>query len=305
MSDTGKVVLVTGAAGFIGRRIAQTFKDRGLRVIGTDIRAPSGDMGFEFYVADARDSLRHAPVVAGCDSIIHCGGISGPMVMTDNPAEVIDINIRGTASLLAMARSFGLRRFVGLSSVSAYGDTPGRDLVDETAPLTATNAYGTSKAASDLLVQSYARTYALSAVALRIGWVYGPGRVTDAIIQPAVRSSADAPYTITEGGDHMLQFVHVNDVVEAVLVAWDAKVLPSAAYNVNGVEVLSVRDICQMIAAHHPTARIEVGHGLLPGNDVQARMDLTLAARELGWSPKVSFDQGLSNYIEWLKDHAF
>ncbi|MGN7871262.1 NAD-dependent epimerase/dehydratase family protein [Paracoccus sp. 22332] len=305
MSDSARAVLVTGAAGFIGHRITQALMDRGRRVIGTDVRAPSGDIGCDFYVADARDALRHAPMVAGCDSIIHCGGISGPMVMTDNPAEVIDINISGTAGLLALARSFGLRRFVGLSSVSAYGDTPGRDLVDETAPLTATNAYGTSKAASDLLIQSHARSYGLSAVALRIGWVYGPGRVTDAIIQPAMRSSATAPYVIAEGGDHLLQFVHVDDVVEAVLAAWAAEALPSAAYNVNGAEVLSVRDICRMVAERHPAARIEVGSGTLPGSDVQGQMDLSLAARELGWSPRVSFSQGLTDYVEWLKDHAF
>lgn len=298
-------VLVTGAAGFIGWRVAKALRDEGHHVVGTDMRLPPGDVGFDFYVSDVRDMLRHAPVIGrDCDSIIHCGGISGPMVLADNPAEVIDINIRGTAGLLELAKGFGLRRFVCLSSVSAYGDTPaGRDLVDETAPLGASNAYGTSKAATDLLTQSYARSYGLSAVALRLGWVYGPGRVTDAIVQPAMRSTAVAPYVLPEGGDHVLQFVHVEDSVAAILAAWRAETLASAAYNINGAETLQVRDICATISHCHPAANIQVGPGLLPNSDVQGRMDITLAEQELGWVPKVKFADGLAAYIDWLKEH--
>lgn len=299
-----KKILVTGAAGFIGRRVAEALLAEGHHVVGTDVRAPVGGTGFDFYAADVRDTLRHAPVIgAECDSIIHCGGISGPMVLPDNPAEVIDINVRGTAGLLELARGFGLRRFVCLSSVSAYGDTRGLDVVDEDAPLTATNAYGTSKAATDLLLQSYARNYGLSAVALRLGWVYGPGRATDAIVQPAMRSSAAAPYVLEQGGDHVLQFVHVQDCVDAILAAWRIADLPAAAYNINGAETVAVRDLCAMIARQHPPARIEVGPGLLPQSEVQGRMALDRAARDLGWMPKIDFARGLSAYVDWLKDH--
>lgn len=298
-------VLVTGAAGFIGRRVAEALRDEGHHVVGTDMRAPTGTFGFDFYVADIRDMLRHAPVIGrDCDSIIHCGGISGPMVLSDNPAEVIDINIRGTAGLLELAKGFGLRRFVCLSSVSAYGDTPpGRDVVDETAPLGASNAYGTSKAATDLLTQSYARSYGLSAVALRLGWVYGPGRATDAIVQPAMRSSAAVPYVLAEGGDHVLQFVHVEDLVAAILAAWRAETLGSAAYNINGSETVAVRDLCAMISRRHPAASIQVGPGLMPQSDVQGRMSIARAAQQLGWVPKVTFADGLAAYIDWLKEH--
>ncbi len=305
MTVTRDAVLVTGAAGFIGRRIAEALVAQGRKVIGTDVHTPARPMGFTFYQADVRDTLRHAPVVAGCDAIVHCGGISGPMVLADNPAEVIDINIRGTAGLLALAQGFGLRRFVGLSSVSAYGDTGALDVVTEDVPLTATNAYGTSKAASDLLIQSYADRYGLSAAALRIGWVYGPGRVTDALIQPMVRSAKGQPYDLAAGGDHALQFVHVEDVVRAARAALAVETLPSAVFNINGAEILTVRQMVAMIAQHLPAVQISVGPGLLPDTDVQGRMDLTRAARDLGWTPAVDFATGLAAYIDWLKDHPF
>ncbi|MES2666145.1 MAG: NAD(P)-dependent oxidoreductase [Pseudomonadota bacterium] len=305
MAVARDTVLVTGAAGFIGRRIADALVARGHRVIGTDVHPPAQPTGFEVYQADVRDTTRHAPVVAGCDAIVHCGGISGPMVLADNPAEVVDINIRGTAGLLALARGVGLRRFVGLSSVSAYGNTGTRQVVDEDTPLTATNAYGTSKAASDLLIQSYAGNYGLSAAALRIGWVYGPGRVTDALIQPMVRSARGQPCDLAAGGDHALQFVHVEDVVSAALAALAVETLPSAVFNINGADMLTVRQMAAMIARHYPGVRITLGPGLLPDTDVQGRMDLTRAARDLGWTPAVDFAGGLAAYVDWLKAHPF
>ncbi|EKD60260.1 MAG: NAD-dependent epimerase/dehydratase, partial [uncultured bacterium] len=190
-------------------------------------------------------------------------------------------------------------------SVSAYGDTGARDLVDEDAPLTATNAYGTSKAASDLLIQSYAASYGLSAASLRIGWVYGPGRVTDALIQPMVRSATGKPYDLAAGGDHLLQFVHVDDVVSAAVAAFAVEKLQSAAFNINGTDLLTVRQICAMITQHYPGVQVNLGPGLLPDTDVQGRMDLTRAARDLCWIPAVDFADGLAAYIDWLKEHPF
>ena len=305
MTDTKETVYVTGAAGFIGRHLTPALIQRGYTVIGTDVAAPSEDPGYEFHAADIRDTLRHAPLVARSNSIIHCGGISGPMLLEDNPAEVLDINITGTSALLSLGHSFGLRRFVGLSSVSAYGPTVDVPLADESTPLGASNAYGTSKAATDLLLQSYAGQYRLSAAALRIGWVYGPGRVTDAILQPTVRTAKGIPYAIPEGGDHILQFVHVRDVVDAIIATLEADPLPSAVYNVNGQETFTVRDIVQMVSDLVPGVSVEVGPGLMPGTDVQAPMDVSRAGRELCWQPQIAFRDGLAEYVAWLQENPF
>lgn len=300
-------VLVTGAGGFIGRHLVRVLAARGTPVIATDVgRIPEVE-GVECYSADIRDTVRHAPAIARCGAIIHCGGISGPMLLTDNPAEVIDINVRGTTGLLSLARNFGLRRFVGLSSVSVYGSTPdgGTTAVAEAAPLSASNAYGTSKAAADLVLQSFAMQYGLSATALRAGWVYGPGRVTNALVQPVVRSTQNMPYILPAGGDHLLQFVHVEDVVRAVILALDAASLPSPAYNIDGDEILTVRQIVDMIAERLPSIFVEIGPGQMPDTDIQGRIDTTLAARELGWRPQVPFDEGLASYVDLLRDLPF
>jgi UDP-glucose 4-epimerase len=307
MAKSAKTVLVTGAAGFIGRRVVKALAEQGKRVIGTDVAKPADDeLPCDFYAADIRDITRHAGVIAGqCDSIIHCGGISGPMLLQDNPAEVLDINIRGTSQLLSLAHQTGLRRFVSLSSVSAYGNTPRLDLVNETAPLSASTFYGTSKAASDLILQSYAANLGLSAVALRIGWVYGPGRVTDAIIQPLVRSAKGAAYRLDAGAEHRLQFVHADDVVSAILAAFNAPTLAGTVYNINGAETVTVGEIFDLIARQIPSIRAAIGPGLLPGADVQGKMMLSAAHRDLGWKPRVSMVDGLRSYVTWLQHNPY
>ncbi|MET0747443.1 MAG: NAD(P)-dependent oxidoreductase [Rhizobium sp.] len=309
MSNCALPIMVTGASGFIGNHVARLIQASGRRVIGTDIARPAnhGEQDFSFVQADVRDFPRHTAIVAaGCAGIIHCGGISGPMLGVDNPADVIDINVRGTVQLLELARIYGLRRFVGCSSVSAYGSQPGLESIDEQTPLGASTVYGSSKAAGDLLTQTYASQFNLSATTLRIGWVYGPGRRTDAILRPMIRSGYGAPpYQLANGADQMLQFVHVDDVAAAMIAAFEAPVLPRAAYNINGAEPLSLAAIAAIVRQSVPDAKIGLGPGPLPDTDRQGPMVLDAAADDFGWRPAVAFHEGVSRYADWLKENDY
>ena len=308
MNSMNKAVFLTGAAGFIGQRIMMALAARGEKVIATDVVSPRIEIpnGVEFYPADIRDLVRHGPAIARSGSLIHCGGISGPMLFADNPAELLDINIRGTTQLLSLAAAHGMRRFVSLSSVSAYGDTPeGMDIVDEGAPLRASTVYGSSKAASDIVIETYARNFGLSAVTLRLGWVYGPGRVTDAIIQPIVRSAGGEAYVMTSGKSHRLQFVHIDDVVKAVLAAHDAPAPRQHSYNINGSDTVLVGEIRDMIAAQLPGVTATIGPGPIEGAETHGVMSIEAARRDLGWAPAIAFEEGLRIYVEWLRNNRY
>ncbi len=297
-------VLVTGAAGFIGRVVARRLAARGRGVIGTDLAPPPPGVAFAYVQADARDVLTLAPLLTRCDGIIHCGGISGPMLAQDNPAEVLDINIRGTVQLLDLTRRLGLRRFVGCSSVSAYGDTGAASPIDETHLLRASTVYGTSKAAGDLALQTFVARFGVSAASLRIGWVYGPGRRTDTILHPMIRSGLGGPaFALARGADQRLQFVHVEDVADALIAAFEAPSLRCPAYNVNGTEVLSIADIAAVVQRHLPEARLAIGPGLLDDTDQQGEMLLEAAARDLGWRSRVTFEAGVTAYVDWLRSN--
>ena len=149
------------------------------------------------------------------------------------------------------------------------------------------------------------RNFGLSAVALRIGWVYGPGRMTDAIIQPIVRSARGEAYRLDAGAAHRLQFVHIDDVVQAVSCALAAPAPKQHAYNINGADMVQVGRIRELIAEQLPSITAEIGQGVLEGTEIQGVMSIEAAKRDLAWEPAVSFEKGLRDYVDWLQHHAY
>ena len=117
--------IITGAAGLIGSAIAHKFCEKGIEVIGTDILPIEKISGFQYHQIDSRDyEGLNALIKKGVSGIIHCGGVSGPMLCKDRPRKLFDINVNGTANILELARVFKLSRVIYCSSTSAYGNTP-------------------------------------------------------------------------------------------------------------------------------------------------------------------------------------
>ena len=309
MSVKSATILVTGAAGFIGNHVARILHAAGRDVVGTDLSPPQtpASSTFPFFVADIRDLPDHPLVAAGgFDGIIHAGGISGPMLARDNPAELIDINVRGTVQLLDLARVRGMRRFIACSSVSAYGNRSSAEPITEACSLTSSSVYGSSKAAGDILTQTYAERLRLSASTLRIGWVYGPGRRTDGVLHPMIRSAlGGAAMRWPSGGDQALQFIHVDDVAAALIAAFDAPNLAHSAYNITGAEIATVRELAGTVRAIMPEADIEIGAGAMEDTDLQGPVVIDLAAGDFGWRPQVRLDDGLRRYAAWLAEHDY
>ena len=309
-------ILVTGAAGLIGRTLVERLLADGRAVMPVDRLPVADDALYEVTTAELTDVHRlYALVAAGVDGIIHCGGISGPALGRDHPAGVAAVNVGGTVNLLEAARLFGVRRFVFCSSIVAYGATPaGLDLVDETAPLTATaDVYGASKAAADLLVRAFAAQHGLDARIGRIGWVYGPRRQTPSLLGGMVRSGLEGrPLTFDHDGTYALQLVHVDDVAAGLLAIYDAPELlaqPPAsaagrAFNITGGTCIRVLELAALVTAACPSADIRFTPGRAMAADQQALFSLS-ALRSLGWQPRVALDAGIARYAAWLARHPF
>ncbi len=305
---TDSPILVTGAAGMVGRRLVDLLRQDGRAVIACDRVVPPDPADFETVIAELGDVDRlHAVAAEGVDGIIHCGGISGPMVAPDDPARIARVNIGGTVNLLEIARLLRLRRFVYCSSVSAYGDTPpGRDPVGADAPLAATDIYGASKAAGDLMVRAYARQHGLDAVALRIGFVYGPRRRTSSFLARALHDALDGRPTVLEvDGEQAMQMVHVEDVAAALIAAYDAPELGSRAFNVTGGTRVPLRELAWLVRERVPGAQIVFG--TLPDgeNYQQARFDIDATLRGLRWTPRFGLAEGIAQYADWLAEHPY
>lgn len=297
---------MTGAAGLIGGTVVRKLAALGRAVVAVDVAPPPGPLPCRFVAADLRDPLRHlAILLEGASGIIHCGGISGPMLGRDNPAMVAEANIQGTVALLDLVRLLRIPRIVACSSVAAYGEAPAGP-VDETAPLRARDVYGASKAAADLMTAAFAAQYGIAAVAMRIGWVYGPGRRTDGLLRPMLRAGiGGGAMSLPFGAGQHVQFIHVDDVAAGLIAALDAPALPRAAYNLTGPDRMPLPAIADAVRGLFPAARITIGPGGLPEEPVQALFSARAAQEDLGWAPRIGFAEGLRSYADWLRQHDF
>jgi nucleoside-diphosphate-sugar epimerase len=297
-------VLVTGALGFLGHPTMLASVAEGWQTTGFDLAQPTVTLpDVNFVRGDVRDShlLYRVLNKSRIDTIIHTGGISGPMLERDNPFLVFETNVVGTVNLLEAARVTSVRRFVFLSSAHAYGDTPPAP-VHESASFMARDIYGTSKASGDLLLRAYRAQYGLDAVALRISNGYGPGRVTrEAIRTMLLDALAGLPTALDFGGGYGRTYLYVKDAVRAIVAAVNAPSFAQPAYNVTGAEFASMEHIAGIVRKLFPAANISMAPGVDALGYRREQLDISAAARDLKWTPEWSLERGIADYADWLR----
>ena len=291
-----ETILLTGAAGLIGRALHKRLLARGNRVVAVD-RLEGPDI-----VACDLTEVHRLHELGDAGAIIHCGAISGPMVARDNPHLIVQSNIVGTANILELARIRTMRRVVFLSSVSAYGNTPASvDPVPEDVVLSPTSVYGASKVAGEALVNAYHRQHGVDAISLRPAWVYGPGRTTACAIRTMIEDAQAGRRThFPFGRDFYRQYVHVDDVADAILLALDARAFRQRAYTISGDSFLPLGEVAATVRKVLPQADITMDAGRDPVDDVQARFDTSAAAGDLGYRPRIALEDGVRGYAAWL-----
>jgi UDP-glucuronate 4-epimerase len=304
-STRPKIVLVTGSAGMIGSELATKLSLQGRKVIGFDINQPSPNtVLYETVKGDLTDRQGISKLFKkySFDGIIHCGGISGPMVKPKDPATVCAINIDATISLLEAARRQKIARFVYCSSISAYGGVA-PNIVSEEGSFRPTDVYGATKAACDALVNAYRVEHALSGVALRIGRVYGPGRTTESFIATLISDALEKISSRPPGdGTTRYHYIYRDDVISALILALDASCEILSAYNIAGNDIASDLEVANIIQTYLPNADIVFG---LPEDNIITKrpfLDISAAQRDLHYLPKFDLNSGIRAYIEWMKN---
>ena len=313
---TGSRVVVTGAAGFLGGWVSRALLTAGASVHGLDIdwggsRSVGVPDGLAAVHADVRDMafVRRILNETGADTIILLAAqtLVGPAVA--DPVETFRHNIEGTWSVLEACRgAAAVRRVVVASSDKAYGDAGGRPYREEMA-LRAVHPYDASKAAADILAQTYAHTYRLPVAISRCGNLYGGGDLNWSRIVPGTIRSVlvgQRP-VIRSDGSLVRDYLHVRDATEGVLRLAEAvgrrDDLRGAAFNLSGGSRLSVLQIVRRIldlmrSPLEPeildTARFEI---------VEQRVSSARARRELSWRPEVRLSDGLEETIDWYRIH--
>jgi UDP-glucuronate 4-epimerase len=296
--------MVTGAAGLIGNAVRAKLEASGRSVVPIDLVSRTEE-GRPLLVCDIRDVHRLHSIAARhmLTGIIHCGAYSGPMVARDNPYAMVQVNVVGTANILELARILGGVRVVYCSSTSVYGSAQRIEPVSEDVALFPVSVYGASKVAGEQLLSTYASQFNLDGVSLRLSWVYGPRRTTDCIIRTMIANAlAGEPTRIPYGRGFHRQYIHVDDAANALIAALDRPNPPRRIYSITGGTYLTFDEIADTVKRVLPKAEIELAPGSDPDDGVQPRFDISAAERELGFRPTLTFEAGVRQYAEWLKE---
>jgi len=190
----------------------------GHRAVGLD-PAPAPDPARRHVVDDLSDRLRLRDLLGAeqITHVIHCGGVSGPMVLADDPACVMEINVTGSLNLL-LASLGSVRTFIYCSSVSAVGEFYEPDPISVDYPLRPTSAYGCSKAAVDMVLRGLWQRVPLDLCSLRFTSIYGPGRRTRFVIDDIVAAAAEGVPASAEPVTDW-PYVYVDDAADAAVAA--------------------------------------------------------------------------------------
>ena len=296
-------VMVTGGGGFIGSHVVDKLLERGVQVYVYDLPVIRHRMQNDAatFVAGSildLDSLRVA--MAGMDAVYHLAAIADVKDVFEDPVYAETINVRGTLNVLEAARRAHVPRVIYGSTTWVYSEA-GPDVVDESTPLMApTHLYTATKLTSEYYCISYDKLYGVATTILRYGIPYGP-RARDGAVIPIFVGKAlrGEPLTIAGDGTQFRQFVYVEDLAEGNVLA----LKPEGAhntYNLDGAEKITIKQIAETVQKVIGDVDIQYVEGR-PG-DFAGKVSLSERAKaDLGWEPRVSFEEGVRRYVEWYK----
>jgi len=308
MSDT---LLITGGAGFIGSSIARAALERGdsVRVIddlSTGRRTNLDGLDVELFEASILDDATLKQAMRGCRTVFHLAGqVSVPRSL-EAPELTHAVNATGSMAVYEAARSAGVARVVYSASCAAYGQAATLP-IHETTPLSPESPYAASKLVGELYGAAWSASMDLEVASLRYFNVYGPrqnpeGGYAAAIPAFITRLLQGDPITIFGDGEQTRDFVFIDDVVRANLLAAEAPGAAGKVVNIGSGQRISVNmlvETLQTLIASDST----VTHG--PGRHGEVRhsvADTRAAAELLNFSTAVSLAQGLARTVAWYRE---
>jgi UDP-glucose 4-epimerase len=311
-------ILITGGAGFIGSTLAETLVSKGADVTIVDAMiAPYGANPYNlasikkkitFVKGDVRSKRLMRKLVKDKQYVFHLAGQTGRVISMDNPWFDTDINIDGTLTVLdAMKKTKSKGKIIFASSRGVIGE-PLYLPVDEKHPLRPKDVYGANKLVAEHYCFLYAQEYGLQATVLRFNNIYGPkcqirSNHYGTINLFTAYALTGKPMTVYGSGGQTRDYVYVTDVVSALIAAMATKANQETFFVASNTEV-SLLEIVNIIKKHVKKAK----HVMLPYPDYFGKLDFDRFIcsydkihKKLGWSPKVSIEEGIKRTIMYYK----
>ena len=307
-------VLVTGGAGFIGSNFVQMIlKNRpNYKVVNVDVLTYAGNLdnlksienndNYKFVKADIsdREAMDKLFEAEKFDWVINFAAESHVDRSIENPEIFIQSNIIGTQVLLDMAKTYGIKRYLQVSTDEVYGSLGETGYFTEESAITPSSPYSASKTSADMYVNAYYKTFGVPTLITRCSNNYGSYQFPEKLI-PLVISNARAGKDIPVYGDgkNVRDWLFVEDHCDAILTVMEKGKI-GEVYNVGGNNEIQNIDIVKLILNHlgKPESLITYVKDRL-GHDKRYAIDAAKIKEDLGWEPKYRFEEAIKDTIDW------
>lgn len=312
-------ILVTGGCGFIGSNFVRYLLESSpdLSVVNVDKLTYAGnpdnladmesDPRYAFHRGDICDRAFLSALLAKCevDAVVNFAAESHVDRSILDTGPFVRTNVVGTQVLMDLCRERDIPRFVQVSTDEVYGSLGSTGLFTETTPLAPNSPYAASKAAADLLIRSYVRTFDFPAVTTRCSNNYGPFQFPEKLIPLFIANALqDQPLPVYGTGENVRDWIHVRDHCRGIDAAL-RRGQPGEVYNFGGRTEMTNLELTQALlrTLDKPDSLIRFVQDR-PGHDRRYAIDCSKAERELGWRPEIPFETGLRETIDWYRQHA-
>ena len=322
----GKIILVTGGAGFIGYHLSKQLLEYDCTVIGYDnlndyyevqlkydrLKDLEGREGYTFIKGDLADKETLGKLFQeySFDIVVNLGAQAGVRYSIDNPDAYMSSNMVGFYNILECCRHYPVKHLVYASSSSVYGANKKvpfsvEDKVDYPVSL-----YAATKKSNELMAHCYSKLYGIPATGLRFFTVYGPfGRPDMAYFKFAKKIMNGETIQIYNNGDMMRDFTYIDDIVKGI-----ANILPNPpeeietgakykVYNIGNNKPEKLMDYIQTLEKHLGREAKKEFLPMQPGDVYQTYADVSDLMHNFNFKPSTSIDEGLSKFVTWFKEY--
>ena len=322
----GKIILVTGGAGFIGYHLSNQLLEYDCTVIGYDnlndyyevqlkydrLKDLEGREGYTFIKGDLADKETLGKLFQeySFDIVVNLGAQAGVRYSIDNPDAYMSSNMVGFYNILECCRHYPVEHLVYASSSSVYGANKKvpfsvEDKVDYPVSL-----YAATKKSNELMAHCYSKLYGIPATGLRFFTVYGPfGRPDMAYFKFAKKIMNGETIQIYNNGDMMRDFTYIDDIVKGI-----ANILPNPpeeietgakykVYNIGNNKPEKLMDYIQTLEKHLGREAKKEFLPMQPGDVYQTYADVSDLMHDFNFKPSTSIDEGLGKFVTWFKEY--
>lgn len=289
---------MTGATGFLGKRLTTKLRSLNYSVVAADLQATHG-----ITALDVRDknSVNEVFRSSTPEVVVHLAAINDNNPNFDRPYDLYVNNIHGTLNICEAAAQFGVRKVVFPSSTSIYGNVQNTDLpISEISRIQPLTPYATSKVCEEMLLKDYARRTNTKATVLRFSIIYGPEQKHPNVIEQFMQKALKGDTIELLGdGSHTREFLYVEDAVDALLAATNVPTLSHDTFLISTGKPIQLSQLAEKISLmidHVPIKNKD------SGQIFSQHYDVSRALTYLNWKPRISFDEGLTLMLEWVRN---